>query len=135
MWRNVMATAEVVVIGGGVNGTSTAYHLANAGMKDVVLVERGHLGSGASGKSGALVRMHYTNPYESKLAYESLKVFNNWSEIIGGDCGFQKIGFFQVVAPEFEAQLRQNIEDQQRIGIDAQVIRASDLNALEPEAD
>jgi sarcosine oxidase subunit beta len=129
-----MATAEVVVIGGGVNGASIAYHLAQAGMKDVVLVERAHLGSGASGKSGALVRMHYTNPYESKLAYESLKVFNNWGEIVGGECGFKKIGFFQIVAPEYEALLRQNIEDQQRIGIDTQVISAKDLKELEPEA-
>ena len=69
-----MATADVVVIGGGVNGSSIAYHLAKAGVKNVTLVERAHLGSGASGKSGALVRMHYTNPYESKLAYESLKI-------------------------------------------------------------
>jgi sarcosine oxidase, subunit beta len=129
-----MATAEVVVIGGGVNGVSIAYHLAQAGLKEVVIVERAHLGSGASGKSGALVRMHYTNPYESKLAYESLKVFNNWGEIVGGECGFQKIGFFEVVAPEYEAQLRQNVEDQQRIGIDTQVIRASELKELEPEA-
>ncbi len=130
-----MATAEVVVIGGGVNGTSIAYHLAKAGMKDVVLVERAHLGSGASGKSGALVRMHYTNPYESKLAYESLKIFSNWSEIIGGDCGFRPIGFFQVVAPEYEAQLRQNVAEQRRIGIDTQVITAEQMKEFEPDAD
>ena len=129
-----MTTADVVIIGGGVNGTSTAFRLAEAGVKNVVLVERAHLGSGASGKSGALVRMHYTNPYESKLAYESLKIFQNWGEIVGGDCGFEKIGFFQIVAPEYEAQLRRNIEDQQKIGIDARVIPASDLKELEPDA-
>ncbi len=128
-----MATAEVVVIGGGVNGSSIAYHLAKAGVKDVVLVERAHLGSGASGKSGALVRMHYTNPYESKLAYESLKIFSNWSEIVGGDSGFQRIGFFQVVAPEYEAQLRQNVADQQRIGINSQIITAEEMKEIEPE--
>ncbi len=130
-----MATAEVVVIGGGVNGASIAYHLAAAGLKDVVLVERAHLGSGASGKSGALVRMHYTNPYESKLAYESLKIFRNWGEIVGGDCGFQPIGFFQVVAPEYEEQLRANVTDQQRIGIDTRVISAAEMKEIEPDAD
>ncbi len=129
-----MATAEVVVIGGGVNGTSIAYHLAKAGVKDVVLVERAHLGSGASGKSGALVRMHYTNPYESKLAYESLKIFSNWSEIIGGDCGFEPIGFFQVVAPEYEDQLRQNVAEQRRIGINTEVITAEQMKEFEPDA-
>jgi sarcosine oxidase subunit beta len=54
-------TADVVVIGGGVNGASTAFHLAGLGVKRVVLVERRHLAAGASGKSGSLVRMHYTN--------------------------------------------------------------------------
>ncbi len=129
-----MATAEVVIIGGGVNGASIAYHLAAAGVKDVVLVERAHLGSGASGKSGALVRMHYTNPYESKLAYESLKIFRDWGDIVGGDCGFQPIGFFQVVAPEYEEQLRANVADQQRIGIDTRVISAAEMKEIEPDA-
>src|SRR5579884_3116237 len=110
-----MTTAEVVVIGGGVNGASTAFNLARAGVKDVVLVERSHLAAGASGKSGALVRMHYTNPYESKLAYESLKVFQHWQDVVGGDCGWTQCGFFQVVAAEYEPYLRKNVADQQRI--------------------
>jgi len=55
-----METADVVVIGAGANGTSTAFHLAEAGVKRVVVVERQYLGSGATGKSGALVRMHYS---------------------------------------------------------------------------
>ena len=51
-----METADVVVIGAGANGTSTAFHLARAGVKRVVVVERQYLGSGATGKSGALRR-------------------------------------------------------------------------------
>src|SRR5690606_22237647 len=94
--------ANVVVVGGGVNGTSTAFHLAKMGMKDVVLVERQQLAAGATGKSGALVRMHYTNPFESKLAYESLKIFRNWAEEVGGDCGFEGIGFVQIAPPGYE---------------------------------
>lgn len=129
-----MATAEVVIIGGGVNGTSIAYYLAKAGVQDVVLVERSHLGAGATGKSGALVRMHYTNPYESKLAHESLKVFSNWEDAVGYESGFQKTGFFQVVSPEYESYLRKNIEAQQRIGINTQIITAAELKELEPLA-
>jgi sarcosine oxidase subunit beta len=130
-----MATAEVVIVGGGVNGASIAFHLARAGVRGITLVERAHLAAGATGKSGALVRMHYANPYESKLAYESLKVFRNWDEIVGGDCGFRPTGFFQVVAPEFEADLRRNVADQQRIGIDTRIITAQELKELEPDAD
>lgn len=127
-----MSTAEVVVIGGGVNGTSIAYHLARAGVKDVVLLERSHLAAGATGKSGALVRMHYTNPFESKLAHESLKIFSNWPEVVGGECGFEKTGFIQVVAPEYEHHLRKNVEEQQRIGINTQIITAAELKELQP---
>src|SRR5579875_2901171 len=98
----MMAAADVVVVGGGANGTSPAFQLALAGVKKVVLLERGQLGAGASGKSGALVRMHYTNPVESRLAMESLKIFKNWSDIVGGECGFDSTGFVQIVAPENE---------------------------------
>jgi len=66
-----METADVVVIGAGANGTSTAFHLAKAGVKRVVVVERQYLGSGATGKSGALVRMHYTNEPEVRLTFGS----------------------------------------------------------------
>src|SRR4051812_5813418 len=104
-----MATAEVVVIGGGVNGTSAAYHLAKMGITDLILVERRQIAAGATGKSGALVRMHYTNPYESKLAYESLKVFREFEDIVGGDAGWEHPGFVQLVAPGYEEQLRRNV--------------------------
>src|SRR2546427_8719828 len=70
-----MRRADVVVVGGGGNGASTAYHLAARGMKNVLLLERRHLCAGATGKSGALVRMHYTKQAESPLAVVSLKIF------------------------------------------------------------
>src|SRR5262245_46191301 len=91
-------SAEVVVIGAGVNGASTAFQLARRGVTDVVLLERRQLGAGASGKSGALVRCHYANPHEAKLTLESLKVFRNWDDLVGyGSPGFEGTGFVQVV--------------------------------------
>ena len=77
-----MQTADIVVVGAGVNGMSTAYHLAKAGAGKIVVVERDHLAAGASGKSGALVRMHYTNEPETRLARVSLDYFRNWSDLI-----------------------------------------------------
>ena len=71
-------TAPVVVIGGGVNGLSAAFQLAKRGVRDVVVLERRHLGSGATGKSGALVRCHYANVSEARLTHESLHIFRNW---------------------------------------------------------
>ena len=126
-------SAEVVVIGGGVNGVSTAFQLAKRGLHDVVVLERKHLGAGATGKSGALVRCHYANVPEAQLTHESLRVFRNWDDEVGaGDPGFAPIGFVQVVAPEHEARLRANVANQQRIGIDTRVVDRDELREIEP---
>jgi sarcosine oxidase subunit beta len=125
-------TADVVVIGGGANGTSTAFHLALLGVRDVVLLERRQLAAGATGKSGALVRMHYTNEAESRLAFESLKVFRNFGEIVGGDCGFEGVGFVQLVGPEYAAALRRNVERQRGLGINTREITPAEARERVP---
>jgi sarcosine oxidase, subunit beta len=125
-------TADVVIIGGGANGTSTAFHLALLGVRNVMLLERRQLAAGATGKSGALVRMHYTNEAESRLAFESLKVFRNFGEIVGGDCGFEGVGFVQLVGPEYAAALRRNVERQRGLGINTREITPAEARERVP---
>ena len=126
-------TAEVIVIGGGITGMSTAFQLAKRGVKDIVVLERRHLGSGATGKSGALVRCHYANVPEAQLTHESLRFFRNWDDEVGsGSPSFTPTGFLQVVAPEHESRLRQNVADQQAIGVDTRVIDRDDLQEIDP---
>ncbi len=127
-----MPTADVVVIGGGANGTSTAYHLAALGVRNIVLLERRHLAAGATGKSGSLVRMHYTNETESRLAFESLKIFHDFEAIVGGQSGFERVGFVQIVPRGYEQALARNVERQRRIGIEARVIGKDELRDLLP---
>jgi sarcosine oxidase, subunit beta len=127
-----MKRADVIVVGGGVNGASTAFHLASRGVKNVLLVERRHLGAGATGKSGALVRMHYTNEPESKLAFESLKIFRDFRNVVGGDCGFEAIGFLQIVPKGYEAALARNVARQRGLGINTEVVTADRLTDLLP---
>ena len=129
-----MRRADVVVVGGGVNGASTAYHLAARGVKSVLLIERKHLAAGATGKSGALVRMHYTNEAESRLAFESLKIFRDFRNVVGGDCGFEPIGFLQIVPPGYEAALARNVARQQRLGIATEAIVPDRVRDLLPGA-
>src|ERR1700741_1113674 len=112
-----MTRADVIVIGGGVNGASTPFHLASRGVRNVLLLERHHLGAGATGKSGSLVRMHYTNEPEAKLAFERLKIFSDSRSVGGGDWGFEPVGFLQIVPKGFEAALRRNVARQQTLGI------------------
>lgn len=125
-------TADVVVIGGGANGTSLAFHLTLLGARNVVLLERRQLAAGATGKSGALVRMHYTNEAESRLAHESLKVFRHFGEIVGGDCGFEGVGFVQLVGHAYADALRRNVERQQRLGINTRAITAAEVREILP---
>jgi sarcosine oxidase, subunit beta len=125
-------TADVVVIGGGANGTSAAFHLTLLGARNVVLLERHQLAAGATGKSGALVRMHYTNEAESRLAFESLKVFRNFGEIVGGDCGFEGVGFVQLVGPAYAAALARNVARQQRLGINTRAITPAEVREILP---
>ena len=127
-----MKQADVIVVGGGVNGASTAFHLASRGVKNVLLLERRHLGAGATGKSGALVRMHYTNEPESKLAFESLKIFRDFRNVVGGDCGFEAIGFLQIVPKGYEAALARNVARQRGLGINTEVVTADRLTDLLP---
>jgi sarcosine oxidase subunit beta len=127
-----VSTAEVIVIGGGANGASTAFHLAALGVRDVVLLERRRLAAGATGKSGALVRMHYTNAAESRLAAESLNVFRDFRAIVGGDCGFEAVGFVQLVGRGYEAALARNVDMQRGLGIDTRVVARDDLARLLP---
>jgi glycine/D-amino acid oxidase-like deaminating enzyme len=126
-------TAEVVVVGGGVNGASIAYALAARGVK-VVLVEKGALAAGASGRSSALVRMHYTNEWDARLAWASFEVFRHWTELMGGPAVFTQTGFVNVVAPRYAEHLRQNVQMLQRIGVPTRAITPAELKTLQPFA-
>ncbi|HEV8585281.1 MAG TPA: FAD-binding oxidoreductase [Methylomirabilota bacterium] len=130
-----MRTADVVVIGGGVNGASTAFWLTQLGVRDVLLLERRHLAAGATGKSGALVRMHYTNEAETRLALASLQVFRDFEAIVGAPCGFEPVGFVQLVAPEYEGALRRNVMRQQALGVETREVELEDVRRLVPGVD
>ena len=122
----------MVVIGAGANGASTAFHLAKLGAGRVVLVEQGHLAAGASGKSGALVRTSYANEPETRLAVESIKYFANWSELVGGDCGFQRIGLLTFTPPEYRDRLEARVAMHRDLGVDARLITPADARELDP---
>lgn len=73
-------------------GTSIAFHLARRG-DDIVLIEKGHIASGATGHSGALVRQHYESRLGIRLARKSLAFFERFEKETGFDCDFRRTGF------------------------------------------
>lgn len=127
-------TADVVVVGGGVNGISIACALASRGVKRVVLLEQGALASGASGRSSALVRMHYTNETDARLAWASFPVFRDWVELMGGPPVFTHTGFVNVVSPPYADNLRRNVEMLRGIGVNTVALTPAELKALQPFA-
>jgi len=125
-------TADVVVIGAGVNGASLAYHLAMFGVRKVLVLEKKVAASGATGLSSGLVRMHYVNEIEARLALSSYRYFRNWADIIGGECGFRETGFIRTVAPKNTEKLRANVAMLQRIGVETYLTTPGELHELAP---
>ncbi len=131
--------AAVVIIGGGIMGASLAFALAGRSVRDVLVLERRTVASGASGKTGALLRQHYSNRPEATLAHLSLQTFKDWGEVVGGDCGYVGCGLIVTVAttgPDDPnvARLRANVAMQRAIGIQAEVLDPAELRRLQPFA-
>jgi len=124
-------TADVIIIGAGVQGASLAFHLAQRGVKAIVL-EKSFVAAGATGRSSGLVRMHYDVRQDSELAWVSFQYFRNWRQMVGGDCGFTRTGFVQLVSRGDEETLRANVAMHQDIGIPVLLMRADDLRRLAP---
>ncbi len=125
-------TADVVIIGGGVMGCSILYHLARLGITNSILLEMDTLGSGSTGRSQAICRMHYSNPETASMAWESLKVFSNFDDAVGGSSGFVKTGYVVVVEDVDRPGLQRNVAMQQRLGINAALVSADDVKELAP---
>ena len=124
-------TADVIVIGAGIHGASLAFHLAERGVGPIV-VEKGSVASGATGRSSGMVRMHYDLEEDARLAWRSLAYFSDWADRIGGDCGFNNVGFLQMVGPHDLAALEANVAMQQRIGIATEVVDAAEVRRVLP---
>src|SRR5256884_8445468 len=113
----ISETADILIIGGGVMGASIAYHLAKQGGGRIVLLEREALCNGTTGRSGAIVRQHYSNDFTIRMAKESLRVFQHFDEVIGGDCGFTTTGMLVTVDEQGTEVLRANVALQQEQGV------------------
>jgi len=125
-------TSDFVVIGAGVMGASIACHLAERRAGTVTVLEKAAVASGASGRSSALVRMHYTVREEVLLAVKSLEYFVEWRERLGRPGHFRKTGFVRIV-PEGEIEnLRANVEMQRSCGANVELVTREELQAIEP---
>jgi sarcosine oxidase subunit beta len=126
-------TADIVILGAGVMGASIAFHLAKRRAGKIVVLDKDHVGRGGSGRSSALIRMHYSFPPEVQLAVISLRMFQNWKEVVGHPGDFRKTGFVRIVHPNEEARLKLNVGMQCALGARVELIGKNDLQQLEPD--
>ena len=90
--RALPTTADVVVIGGGIIGLSTAYHLARAGVEGVVLIERGSLGEGSTCKAAGGVRALFSDEINIALGQRSLETFERFAVDFDQEIDLHQVG-------------------------------------------
>src|SRR2546421_11764847 len=127
-------SCDILIVGGGVIGTSTAFALARRRAGRVLLLEKSYLGAGSSGKSGAIVRQHYSNRLTATMARQSLRVFEQFDEIVGGPPVFTHTGMVLVVNERDRAGLEANVAMQREPGIDVRLVSAQVLADIDPNA-
>jgi sarcosine oxidase subunit beta len=130
---SVPTTADIVILGAGVMGASIAFQLGQRKGGRIVVIERDHVGRGGSGRSSALVRMHYSYPPEVQMALISLHMFENWQAVVGAPGDFRKTGFVRIVHPAESARLRANVEMQKKLGVNVVLIERQELQELAPD--
>lgn len=127
-----MKTVDILIIGGGVIGCSTAYNLARLGAKNVVLLERQALSSGGTAKSCAICRTHYSIEVNLVHAVESLKIFSHFDEVVGGESGFRRTGYL-IVGPESHREpMQQVFAAQNAHGVDTATLTPTEANQMHP---
>ncbi|MCH7824090.1 MAG: FAD-binding oxidoreductase [Acidobacteria bacterium] len=124
-------TSDVIVVGGGVNGASIAYHLARRGVS-VTLVEKDNIAAGPTGRSCGIIRQHYSHPITARMALAALRFFENFEELVGGGCDFRQTGYIFAAGPDTIDTLKANVALQQSLGINTSVISVEELRDLEP---
>jgi glycine/D-amino acid oxidase-like deaminating enzyme len=130
------SSADVVVVGGGVMGLHVAWKLAAAKVGRVVLLEKRRFGAGESGKSGAILRQHYSHATLIRMARESLADYAQLHEdtLATGGIGFQRPGMVVLVPARDRTTLAKNVALQRSLGVPAEVVDAKQLRELEPGA-
>ena len=128
------ATADVVIIGGGCMGASTAHHLTRNGVNNVVLLEREPmLGTGSTGRNAGGVRHQFSNEANVKLSIESIHTLEHFAEEVGYQIDLHQDGYLFLLSNQKDLDaFRRNTEMQRRLGVEVDVLSPEDATRLAP---
>jgi sarcosine oxidase subunit beta len=131
---NTPNTADIVIIGGGVMGASAAYHLAQRGMKNIVLLEKEEFfGTGATGRCAGGVRYQFSTEINVKLSIESLPMIERFGDEIGQDVNYRQCGYLLIATDERDATtFKHNVELQNGLGVQTQLLSGDEVRARLP---
>ncbi|MGC9365952.1 MAG: NAD(P)/FAD-dependent oxidoreductase [bacterium] len=130
---NLPKTAELVIIGGGVIGTSIAYELAKRGMKDIVLVEGDTISSGSTGRCGGGIRAQWSTPENVRLAMASVERFKSLESELETELEFEQGGYLILAHSDQELQqFESNVKMQKSLNLDVELITPSQAKEIVP---
>lgn len=132
----VPKTADIVVIGGGCMGASTAFHLAQRGESNVLLLEREQfLGMGSTGRNAGGVRYQFSTPVNVRLSLYSLDILSRFQELFGISAGYRPIGYlFLLSTPEEISTFKAEVEMQHRVGVPwVRYLEPAEITQLAPQ--
>ena len=128
----MQGSADVVIIGGGVMGASTAYHLAMRGCTNVVLLEARTLAAVGTGHSGAIVRQHYSQDVTTLLALRSVEMFENFEELTGRSGVFHQVGWLKLGPRDVVDAMDENSNRHRALGVEVEEVPLEDLPKFVP---
>ena len=126
--------ADIVIIGGGVMGASAAYHLAQRGFKNIVLLEKENFfGQGATGRCAGGVRYQFSTEVNVRLSIASLPMIERFKQEIGQEVNYRQCGYLLVATNEKDlAEFKHNVALQNRLGIPTQLLSGDEVRTRLP---
>jgi sarcosine oxidase, subunit beta len=125
-------SASVVIVGGGVIGTSAAFHLAEAGV-DVALIERAQLGSGSTSKAAGGVRTQFSDRLNVEVAKRSMAAFRDFGRRPGWEIELKQVGYLFALTTESDvAEFEQSVALQNDCGLDSRMLTVAEARSLCP---
>ena len=130
----IPTTADIVVVGGGVMGASTLYHLAARGQKNAILLEKDEFfGQGATGRCAGGVRYQFSTEINVKLSLESLPMLERFKDEIGQEIDYRQCGYLIVCTDEKDAAtFKRNVKMQNSLNVETEWLDGDEVRKRLP---